>query len=105
MNCERVVKNIQNHAKDYIVNNNLKSLVIGISGGIDSCLSSALLKPVCDELNIKLIGRSLPIVTNKSDEIARANMVGREFCHDYKEVSLETQFDIFNNITVAMEGK
>jgi len=105
MDCKKVTENIRKEFKDYMVKHNLKSAVLGVSGGIDSCVIAALVRPVCDEIGIRLIGRSLPIVTNKEDEINRANMVGYAFCHDYKEVSLETQYDIFNNITVEVEGK
>lgn len=105
MDCQKVTQNIRNEFKNYMVQHHLKSVVLGISGGIDSCLVAALAKPICDEIGIKLIGRSLPIITNKLDELNRANIVGEAFCHDYKEVNLETQYDIFNNITVEVEGK
>ena len=41
--------------KKYIKNNNLKSLVIGISGGIDSTVSAALASEVCKELGITYV--------------------------------------------------
>jgi len=85
MNCELVVKNIQKELKDYIIKYDIKSLVIGVSGGIDSALCCALARPVCDELDIPLIGRSLPIESNKQDEIERAKLVGESFCHDFLE--------------------
>lgn len=68
----------------YITANHLKSLVLGISGGIDSAFAAALLRPVCDVTDTKLIGRSITIETNKPDEIERANAVGKAFCHDYQ---------------------
>ena len=97
MNCELVVKNIRTALKEYVVKNNLNSLVVGVSGGIDSALVCALSRPVCDELGIKLIGRSLPIETNKQDEIDRAIMVGESFCHDFlTDYSLENVYDAFH---------
>lgn len=81
---------IRKHLKDYIVSNNLKSLVIGISGGIDSALCAALARPVCDELGIPLIGRSLPTRLNKGCEIDNAGKVGKAFCTDFKEVAIGT---------------
>lgn len=68
----------------YILDNNIKSLILGISGGIDSAFAAALLRPVCDNTNTKLIGRSITIETNKAEEIDRANAIGMLFCHDYK---------------------
>jgi NAD+ synthetase len=86
------VDNIRDILKAYISENRIKSLVVGISGGIDSALSLALAKPVCDELNIPLIGRSITIETNKADEIARAKAMGEKFTSDFKEVDLTEGF-------------
>lgn len=91
-NYERIIKNIQSELTNYIQDNNLKALVIGVSGGIDSALCCALAQPVCKSLNIPLIGRSLPISGNKSDEIERANKVGNVFCDDFKEIDLMDTF-------------
>ena len=70
--------------KTYITEHHLKSLILGISGGIDSAFAAALLRPVCDITDTKLIGRSITIETNKADEIARANAIGNAFCHDFQ---------------------
>jgi len=40
---------IRNNLKQYIIDNNLKSLVIGVSGGIDSAICCAISNPVCKE--------------------------------------------------------
>lgn len=64
---------------------NLRSLVLGVSGGIDSALVAAIVRPVCDSRGIKLIGRSLPASSNKPQELTRANAVGDAFCHEYWE--------------------
>ncbi|OQY05158.1 MAG: NAD(+) synthase [Bacteroidetes bacterium 4572_117] len=86
------VDNIRAILKTYIIESNIKSLVLGISGGIDSALSVALAKPVCDELGIPLIGRSITIETNKADEISRAKAIGESFVTDFKEVNLTDGF-------------
>ena len=96
MNYELVVKNIRHELKDYIVNNNIKSLILGVSGGIDSALVAALAKPVCDELKIPLIGRSLPMSTNKQDEIDRAHLTGTAFCTHFKQDNLGEIFNMLN---------
>ena len=104
MNCEDVILRIRIELKDYLLKNrSLKSLVCGVSGGIDSALCVTLSKPVCDELGLKLIGVSLPIISNKMDEIDRAIEVGRTFCHEFNEdVKLEfaykTMFDLLQII-------
>ena len=68
----------------YIMDNQLKSLVLGISGGIDSAFAAALLRPVCDFTNTKLIGRSISIESNTEEEIERSKLVGSLFCHDFQ---------------------
>lgn len=83
-----IAKNIRDNLETYIQENQIKSLVIGVSGGIDSALCCALAKPVCDKLEIPLIGRSIAIETNKQDEIDRANAIGEGFCTEFKHVDL-----------------
>lgn len=89
---EHAVTSIREHASDYILSNHLKALVLGISGGIDSALCAALLKPVCEKHSIPLIGRSITIETNKKDEIERSMAVGNSFCHDFKHIDLTAIF-------------
>ena len=67
----------------YILDNQLQSLVLGVSGGVDSAFAAALLRPVCDYTNTRLIGRSITIETNKQEEIERSIAVGSHFCHDF----------------------
>lgn len=88
------VKSIRNELEKYIIENNIQSLIMGISGGIDSALCAALAKPVCDKLQIPFYGRSLTISTNKLDEINRADLVGGAFCQNYDEsLALESVFE------------
>jgi len=98
MNYETAVKNIRFELERYLKESGLKSLVIGISGGIDSTLCAALAKPVCDELGVKLIGRSINIYTNKMDERNRAKEVGNYFCDDFKEVDLNGMFEYMRGV-------
>jgi NAD+ synthase len=60
-NYELAYENIKNTASKYVKDNNLKSLVIGLSGGIDSTLVALIAREVCDENGIELIGASIPI--------------------------------------------
>jgi len=98
MNYEKAIANIRKELKDYLLKCNLQSLVIGISGGIDSCLCAALAYPVCDELNIPLIGRSLPTSTNAPDEIERARLTGKVFCNFFDEVNLAKYFENLSDL-------
>ena len=87
------ISNIQNELREYLITSKLKSLILGVSGGIDSALSAALVRQVCDELGVKLYCRSITISTNKPDEINRAGLIGKAFGDDFKEVNLSKIFD------------
>jgi len=100
MNYKNVTTNIRQELKNYIVENNIKSLVLGISGGIDSAICAALAKPICDELNIPLIGRSLPTTTNSGGENSRAKEIGKHFCTDFKEVNIESGFTAMYGLAI-----
>lgn len=79
-----VIRKMRSEVKAYIQASHLQSLVVGISGGVDSAFAVALLHPVCKELGIPLYGRSITIETNKEDEIARSLAVGKAFCDDFQ---------------------
>jgi NAD+ synthetase len=104
MNYEKAIANIRKELKGYIRDHNIQSLVIGISGGMDSCLCAALAKPVCDKLNIPLIGRSLPISTNAQDEIERARLTGKVFCTDFQEINLFPYYERLSDINFIKES-
>jgi len=81
----------------YLEYHKIKSVVLGVSGGMDSCLCAVLARPVCDSLGIPLIGRSLPIVTNKEDEINRATYTGEIFCTEFRQENLG---EIYNHLSL-----
>lgn len=105
INYEKFVENSRKWLSQYIKNNHLQSICIGISGGIDSTVSCAIAKPVCDALNIPLIGRSLPCHSNNPEEINSANLVGQAFCTDYKEVAIEKLYAQTADMFELNEGK
>ena len=100
MNYNKFVENSRKWLSQYIKDNHLQSLIIGISGGIDSTVSCAIASPVCKKLNIPLIGRNLPTGTNKQSECDIADLVGNAFCTNYKVVDLD---NIFWNIVDKFE--
>ena len=102
---KKFVENSRKWLKDYITSNHLQSLVIGVSGGIDSTVSCAIASPVCYELNIPLIGRSLPCHSNNPEEINSAQLVGEAFCNDFKEVAIERMYAKVADELELNEGK
>ena len=88
----KFVENSRKWLSQYIKDNHLQSCILGISGGIDSTVSACLAQPVCEELGIPLIGRSLPTVSNHDIEIDVADLVGNAFCTNYAKKSIETDY-------------
>ena len=84
----------------------IKSLILGVSGGADSALVALAAKDVCHEMKvcnnreIKLIGRSLPIESNKEDEIKRATAIGKLTCDDFRTMDL---LNVFYHICDGIE--
>jgi len=80
------IKSIREYTKNEVEKSNLKSLVIGISGGLDSAVVAAIVKPVCEELNIKLMGVSIPLSSSK-DHKEKAKYIGEKYCDSFMEMN------------------
>jgi len=74
--------NIRNYIENYVREAGLKSLVIGISGGLDSAVTAAIVQPVCKRNNIKLIGVSIPL-SSSTEHIEQAEWVGKTYCDSF----------------------
>ena len=94
-NYSEILNKIIKETKDYIVNNNLKSMILGISGGIDSTVVAAICYEVSRQTGIPLIGRSLPTKFNKEEEVTIAKLVGNAFCNDFEEVPIKNPYESF----------
>ena len=79
-----IFESLVEQTAEYLVKNNLKAQILGISGGIDSTVVAAICHEVSRRTNIPLIGRSLPSKYNKEGETTTADLVGKAFCNDYK---------------------
>lgn len=84
---EKVFKTIVRKTEEYVTSGEIKKLVLGLSGGIDSTVMAAICREVSNNTDIPLVGRSLTIV-NKEEEYSLAKKVGEAFCNDFKEESL-----------------
>ena len=58
----QVYGNSVNFIIDYMTKNNIKSMVLGLSGGLDSTVAASICHEISKRSGIKLIGRSLPIM-------------------------------------------
>lgn len=91
LNYEHVFDVLVDKTAEYVTSNNLKAMVLGISGGIDSTVVAAICHEVSKKTGIPLIGRSLPI-KNKSDEFATSVHVGEAFCNEFNVYRLERSY-------------
>ena len=82
MNSKEKIDYISNWIKNYAVKNSFDSLIIGISGGIDSAVTSTL----CAITNLKTFVVSMPIldhqVLNKRGEISSCKYLDNERAKD-----------------------
>lgn len=91
LNYEHVFSVLVDKTAEYITKNNLKAMVLGISGGIDSTVVATICHEVNKKTGVPLIGRSLPI-KNKSDEFATSVHVGEAFCNEFSVYRLERSY-------------
>ena len=103
LDYKKVFNVLVEETKKYLLDNNLKVMVLGISGGIDSTVVAAICHEVSKQTGIPLIGRSLPI-KNKDDEFDVSKLVGQVFCDDFKVVNLLSMYQHVNQSVYDGEG-
>lgn len=90
---------------DYLIQNNIKAQILGISGGIDSTVVAAICHEVSKKTGVPLIGRSLPTKHNKEGETSTANLVGEAFCDDFEVYSMSDIYEDVENSFSKYESK
>lgn len=80
MNYKEIFESSVTELLEYLKKNNLESMVLGISGGIDSTVCAV----ICHEVTrrdptLSFYGVSLPCTTNTGEETGTANKVGQSF--------------------------
>ena len=88
---ENKIKELSN----YLITNNIKTQILGISGGLDSTVCAAICHEVSKQTGIPLIGRSLPTKYNKKEETTVADLVGKAFCDDFQTFNIG---NIYENV-------
>lgn len=102
---EAVFKTLVTKTADYLTKNNIKSQILGISGGIDSTVCAAICHEVSKQTGIPLIGRSLPTKFNKNEETSTAYLVGKAFCDDFEVYSMGDIYEEVENSFSWYESK
>ena len=99
LDYEKVFNNLVDGIIRYVKDNGIKTLVLGISGGIDSTVTAALCHSAIEKgiQDVILAGFSLPCSTNQDDEINAASLVGKEFCTTFDEINLQKPFEVMRD--------
>jgi len=79
----KIFETMVNETKKYLENNNVWSMILGISGGIDSTVTAA----ICHEVEkrnpeLKFYGISLPCTSNSGEERDSATACMKAFCKE-----------------------
>ncbi len=94
---EKVINYIVNWLKEYAINNNINGFVVGVSGGVDSALTSLL----CAKTNLPVLCLEMRIHQEKN-QISRGlnhiNWLKNKFNNvKFKSIPLTNVFDAFKN--------
>lgn len=101
LNYEKVFANLIASLAEYVTKNKRGCMVLGISGGIDSTITSIICHEVAKITKIPLVGVSLMCNTNESDEVTTADLVGEEFCNEYYKENIE---DLYKSVSSSLLG-
>ena len=94
-NWDKWINDAVKQLKQYIQHNKLKSVVLGLSGGIDSTVSAVICHLATKDMSdVTFIGRSLPI-KNSDNEISIASKLGQILCDDYQEIIMTDFYHSF----------
>ena len=101
MNCETVSREIGDFVIDAVVQNRSSGCVIGLSGGVDSSTTAALIKRAFERHNsggtdnFELVGYILPSSVNKMEDAKDAERVAKKLGNRYEVHPIEKQVDAF----------
>ncbi|MBO4821451.1 MAG: NAD(+) synthase [Prevotella sp.] len=95
MNYQKAFETMISETAKYLINNGLKTMVLGISGGLDSTVTAAICAEVVKQhpdQEFKFIGVSLPCSSNSVEENDSANAAMKAFCSEYWVENLQAQY-------------
>lgn len=99
-NAKLEAQNLINFIKNYYKENNLKGVVIGISGGKDSAVVAALFTKALGKENV--IGLSMPCHSRQIDK-SDAKIISDYFGFELKSIDLTNVYDTFKKAIGSYE--
>lgn len=100
MDWNKFINGSVDFISNYLIDNHLKSMILGISGGIDSTIAAILCSKAAKKTNTKLIGVSLMCSTNKQDECFVADLVGHAFCDEYYKENIQEPYEVISKFCI-----
>lgn len=101
INFKSVYDNLVHEGVQYITQNpTIKTLVVGMSGGIDSTLTAAVSQDISLTTGVSIHGHIMPIVSNTPEETFRGIIAASHYCtlHEVYDFS-----DAFNSLIKHLE--
>ena len=95
MDYNKVFNTMVDVTARYLADHGLKTMVLGLSGGLDSTVTAAICHQVVHthpELGLKLIGVSLPCTSNTAEENDSAQRAMVAFCDEWWTENLQAQY-------------
>ena len=95
MNYKKVFDTMVRETANYLAKNGLKSMILGLSGGLDSTVTAAICHEVVKrypEQQFKFIGVSLPCSSNSTEENDSAYLAMKAFCTEYWVENLQKEY-------------
>lgn len=95
MNYKKAFDTMVSQTAKYLSDNGLKTMILGLSGGLDSTVTAAICHEVVNqypEHHFKFIGVSLPCSSNSVEENDSASMAMKAFCNESWVENLQAQY-------------
>lgn len=95
MNYKKAFDTMVSQTAKYLSDNGLKTMILGLSGGLDSTVTAAICHEVVNqypEKQFKFIGVSLPCSSNSVEENDSASMAMKAFCNESWVENLQAQY-------------
>lgn len=105
MDYKRVFESSVSGLHDYLKVHGLKSMVLGISGGIDSTVCAIICREVTRlDPTLSFYGVSLPCTTNTVGEIGTADKVGASFVENYWTHEFQEEYETIERWVIGGAG-